>query len=308
MVYNRSKEIFQIFFLVFIVISISHYTYGSNRNEISGKITKIEELTTDELIQKLTEVSDFGVGFHPTAWASGFIAVEDEAESKGGIIGSPKPKVSPIMRELVRRGTESLPELINRLSDSRETKIKINHDSFFMAMWYSNEYEPRYGKSEPDINSIINNERYTKEYTIKVGDLCYVAIGQIVNRNLNAIRYQPSACLVINSPVESPILTESVKKDWLELTPEQHKGSLLEDLKCYWDTDRISGAAKRLEFYYNIKTNIPSGNKPNPKNTFLISILLIFASSLSLFFMFLFYKKLKCKITAESNTLNMNKK
>jgi len=42
-------------------------------------------------------------------------------------------------------------------------------------------------------------------YTVKVGDVCYAIIGQIVNRSLMAVRYQPSAGLVINSPIEMPL-------------------------------------------------------------------------------------------------------
>jgi hypothetical protein len=34
-----------------------------------------------------------------------------------------------------------------------------------------------------------------KEYTVTVGDLCYVIIGQITNRSYFAIQYQPTACL-----------------------------------------------------------------------------------------------------------------
>ncbi len=65
-----------------------------------------------------------------------------------------------------------------------------------------------------------------REYTLKVGDLCFVAIGQIVGRNLVALRYRPTACLVINSPVETPILARRVREDWGGLTAEAHRESL----------------------------------------------------------------------------------
>jgi hypothetical protein len=51
-------------------------------------------------------------------------------------------------------------------------------------------------------------------YTVKVGDVCYVLIGQIVNRQLVAVRYQPTAGLIVNSPIEVPPLAEKVKNDW----------------------------------------------------------------------------------------------
>jgi hypothetical protein len=79
--------------------------------------------------------------------------------------------------------------------------------------------------------------------------LCYVAIGQIVNRQLNAVRYQPSACLVINSPVETPSLAEAVRKDWSGLTPEAHRLSLTQDALDPWPY-AAPAALKRLCFYY----------------------------------------------------------
>ncbi len=40
-------------------------------------------------------------------------------------------------------------------------------------------------------------------YTIKVGDVCYVLIGQIVNRRLWALEYVPTLIVVVTSPVHS---------------------------------------------------------------------------------------------------------
>ena len=63
-----------------------------------------ESLSTEELITKLTEESNQGIGSDATAWASGFLAIDDEPRFNGGILGSAKPVASPAMRELVRRG------------------------------------------------------------------------------------------------------------------------------------------------------------------------------------------------------------
>jgi hypothetical protein len=51
-------------------------------------------------------------------------------------------------------------------------------------------------------------------YTIKVGDICLVAIGQIVGRGYQAVRYQPTANIVINSPTEDTRLREHVQAIW----------------------------------------------------------------------------------------------
>ncbi len=222
---------------------------------IAAALTRAEEPGIARLIDQLAEVSEAGIGFHPTAWANGFIAVDEEPGFQGGIIGSQKPVASPPLRSLVQKGVAALPELIDHLSDRRETKLTMGG---FMGMWHSDEYDPRRRAPlkylpgpKPSPKYDPSRERPVREnkYTLRVGDLCFVAIGQIVNRHLNAVRYQPSVCLVINSPVETPSLAESVRKDWKGLTVEQHKQSLTIDaLAPAYDAD--PGALVRLLFYY----------------------------------------------------------
>ena len=243
-----------VFFIACVSLTLSgcakkKATSTTDNLNFQVKPTELEAIATGELIKRLTDVCDFGTGFHPTAWADAFIAVDDSAQFEGGIIGSEEPKVSMVMRELVRRGTKALPELINNLSNAAETKVTVKHESNFGGMWHSNEYDPR--NEESILIASEPNQKHISEYTLKVGDLCLVAIGQIVNRNLFALRYQPTECLIINSPVQMPSLMEEVKKDWSGLTDEQFKQSLQEDLKSNnpW---RLKGAAKRLKFYYNI--------------------------------------------------------
>jgi hypothetical protein len=76
-----------------------------------------------------------------------------------------------------------------------------------------------------------------------------VAIGEIVNRHLSAVRSQPTGCLVINSPVQTPTLAAAVKKDWTGLTVEQHKQSLSQDALSIYPS-ATSAALSRLLFYY----------------------------------------------------------
>jgi hypothetical protein len=87
---------------------------------------------------------------------------------------------------------------------------------------------------------------HVDSHQVRVGDLCYIAIGQIVNRHLSVARYQPTACLVINSPVRTPALAEAVRQDWSNLTAEQHRESLANDALLHQSYDALS----RLYFYY----------------------------------------------------------
>jgi hypothetical protein len=205
------------------------------------------------LIDRLTEVSEQGVGSHATAWAGGFVAVDEEFRFHGGIFGSKKPVTHPAMRELVRSGVAALPDLLDHLTDARPTKLVVEHKTPFGGMWHGNEYDPRDPARPPagvDTAAGLSGwGGHLDEYTVKVGDLCFVAVGQIVNRGLSVLRYQPSACLVINSPVQTPALAAATRKDWSGLTAEQHRQSLTKDALggSRWGA---CGALPRLLFYY----------------------------------------------------------
>ena len=100
-------------------------------------------------------------------------------------------------------------------------------------------------------------------YNVKVGDVCFVIIGQIVGRFYLAIRYQPSACIVINSPTHDPLIARQVRAIWRSDDPvEKVRQSLLLDYSTKgvfnghsldgWDEGSHFqiGAAMRLLFYY----------------------------------------------------------
>jgi hypothetical protein len=230
-------------------------------------------LSMEDLITKLQDESSQGIGTHESALASGFMAINDQPKFNGGIIGSAKPVISPVMRELVRRGSVALPLLIEHLSDARPTKLVVDHG---MAKWFGNEYDSRNrdknklppGVGAPFSSSGPTGEREFDHYTIKVGDLCFVAVGQIVNRQLNAVRYQPSMCLVVNSPVETPALAAAVKADWNGLTPAEHQRSLEHDAVDFSDPFSPPEALKRLLFYYPADTPLAIRllNHPFPAN------------------------------------------
>ena len=212
-----------------------------------------DEASTEDLIAELSGVKTEGVGFDSVAWASGFVALDETPGFRGGILGTAKPVTPPALRELVRRGCAALPALIAHLSDPRPTGIVVGRG--FMGRSFSTEYAPRDALHIPvgvraifDLPNPAEDESF-ETYTIKVGDLCFVAIGQIVNRNLNAVRYQPSLCLVVNSPVERPALAAAVAADWKGLSPPELIASLRRDALYSPSPDRPPAALKRLLFY-----------------------------------------------------------
>jgi len=221
-----------------------------------------------ELIDDLVNIDAQSTGLHSTLLLSAdtFIAEDAADHVEGGVLGSVAPKRFPQMVELVRRGASALPSLIEHLGDKRTTKLTVGSYSprsiayvpgsfFFMMQYFGDEYDPRAGPTlfqrklaeVGDRDKIMQQFEHAFEdpYTVKVGDVCYFLIGQIVNRRLIPVRYQPSAILVVNSPIEAPVLVEEVKRDWGDVDSDKLMLSLLADQHA----DRWT-ALSRLRFYY----------------------------------------------------------
>lgn len=202
----------------------------------------------ERLIGELVTVGRETTGAHSTAWSTQFMAIDEEPRFTGGILGSTKPVVPAPMRRLVQMGIGSLPALLDHLEDQRPTELDLR----VRAGWFSDEYDTR--RRDPKrmptgVNTNLKEDRGVSEYRLKVGDLCYVLVGQIVNRKLQAARYQPSACEVFNSPCRTKALAEAARQDWAGLTPRSHRESLISDLGS-WSWERPTEAIKRLLFYY----------------------------------------------------------
>jgi hypothetical protein len=72
--------------------------------------------------------------------------------------------------------------------------------------------------------------------TLKVGDVCFVAVGQIVGRPYRAVHYQPTAIVIMNSPVESRELRQRVRAIWSSNDPAR---KLLDSLLLDYATEGI---------------------------------------------------------------------
>lgn len=167
--------------------------------------------------------------------------------------------IPPSARKLVAMGVEALPSLFAHLNDTRPTQVTlckaVNND-----LWFGDIYDRRYPEpwlEPPGVNRETEEtatdrggppEVTLKRYTARVGDLCYVLIGKIVNRSLNAETGTP-ANLIISSPLERPALIAAVKQDWYGLTREEHLASLENDAFNCGRGDPAD-AVKRLLFYY----------------------------------------------------------
>ena len=228
--------------------------------------------SVEQLIDDLSEIDLQSPGINSSAIYEGFIADNSPGSFQVGVLGVGAPKVPPPMRELVRLGAVALPDLIDHLTDSRPTKIDVGNKKggrqlgmdVFMFMYFSDEYDPRvpHWFTEEELNRGPQpmEREFHGRYTVKVGDVYYVLIGQIVNRRLLAVRYQPSGGLIVNSPLEAPSLSERVRSDWGKADTGTLKQSLLEDIHAASHPKRIvpaeyterfvNPALERLRFYF----------------------------------------------------------
>lgn len=257
----------------FLVASVlSAYGIPSVSSDYSHK-------SVPELIDGLTQIDSQSPGINSAAIYEGFLGDNSPVSFQVGVLGVASPKVPPQMSELVRRGSVALPELIKHLDDKRPTKLEVGNKpsgrqvgvDAFMFMYFSDEYDPRVPQSKREHRPMEKD--FNGRYTVKVADVCYVLIGQIVNRRLLAVRYQPSGGLVVNSPIEAPVLAQEVRNDWGDADSETLRQSLLQDIHATNYPKQISdrfvnSALERLRFYFPDTYNTLRGDDLKKRKQF----------------------------------------
>jgi hypothetical protein len=183
-----------------------------------------------ELIDDLTQIDSQSIAINARYWHAGFIADETPAALRTNRYGMVFPDAAPQMRELVRRGPLALPELINYLDDKRLTRLDVGGFGVFGAKWFGDEYSPRIRDSQPSGLDPSWTPKSFTTYTLRVGDICYALIGQIVNSQLQTLQPIPSGLLQVNSPLMAPVLIEKIGKDWGNGEAETLKASLMADI------------------------------------------------------------------------------
>ena len=230
-----------------------------------------------QLIDDLTQIDTQALETASAAMYSRFLANDGAISSLMGVWGVPPSRIPPQMRELVRRGPLALPELIKHLDDRRPTKLEVGNKPGYStsqigadAFWwtdFSDEYDPRSrppSGEKPETPMPMMKE-FQGRYAVKVADICYTLIGQIVNRRLVAAHGQPSAGLMVNSPIEVPALAEEVRNDWGNADAEELRASLLADLRA---TNHSNSALERLRLYFPETYNALEGDDLKKKKQF----------------------------------------
>lgn len=215
-------------------------------------VSKGDEQPIQESIEKLAKTEELGFGYSAMFSGDQFLPRRDSAQWNTGVLGSAPPKESEAMTLIVKNGAQAIPFLVKHLGDKRPTKIKPVSG---MWMGWNDEYDyNRRTRPEPPkgVNrwDSFDEEHHPREHQITVGDLCFVALGQIVNRNFSATRYQPTGGLIVNSPTYSEALLNVVRDDYRGMTEKEHRKQLIDDFNRPDHEFRRNGAAMRLAFYY----------------------------------------------------------
>ena len=211
------------------------------------------EATIDELVN----ISSPDVGYSQLYTGSNFVMYEESRQLGMLILGSGEPQTSsPVIKKLVAGGPQAVPHLLKHLSDARPVKLPKIEAGGFMWIGFYNEYD--YNRAtlaqEPaGVNVEHFGERdrvHPNQHVVTVGDLCFVALGQIVNRNWSATRYQPTGGRIINSPTYSKELCTAILDEWGKLDALTHRQKLIDDFKRCDSESRLIGAYLRLSYYY----------------------------------------------------------
>ena len=228
------------------------------------------------LIADLANLDGADVGLSATLSGGNFAPVPGQARFDVLVLTDHRVKPSQTFRDLVALGPDALPHLLDALDDKTPTKITIKNNFGFMGFGDEIPMNP-----VSPVEAVLRKPRVTprggtragaakrqdggrlESYTVSVGDACFVAIGQIVGRPYSAVRYQPTAIVVINSPTRSEKLRSDVRAVWAGKDPVQTLWrSLLIDSATegifngnsldgwYGGSDRQCAAALRLLYYF----------------------------------------------------------
>jgi hypothetical protein len=178
---------------------------------------------------------------------------------------------STAIQTLVEIGPEALPFLLNALDDKTPTELKFeNRCGAGPGMWLDNELwgnplneleMKTLGPHKSVMKRIIEHMKGGKDiksYTVKVGDVCLVAIGQIVGRGYQVVGNEPTNSMIINSPTEDSRLREQLRKIWAS---DDSTRTLMNSLLLDYATEGVSEGSSLDSWYFGSKLQIEAATR-----------------------------------------------
>ena len=165
-------------------------------------------------------------------------------------------RCSESFRAILERGHASIPTLLLHFEDARPTPtvVAVRSDA---KLYFGGEFAGVGGSIQvapPADKTSEWLERYQEEgYRYRVGDLCLVAIGLILNRDYRVIEHQPSRRRLFFSPVDNRSIATTLSLSLGDRSP----GVMVEQLRldaiipsgANSEIERSLGAIARLVYY-----------------------------------------------------------
>jgi hypothetical protein len=237
-----------------------------------ASITQEQHERIRGLIAQLATIDHPDFGLSGTSTRRAFAPLSDQANPEPLTLSDEQIKPPKAFCQLVEIGPEAIPFLLEALGDSTPTRLTVQPqialgDMFFWDDLKRNPVNPL-ERSLPFVDySELPLQDSAETYTVTIGDVCFVAIGQIVGRAYSAVRYIPSGLIGISSPTHSKKLRDQVRAVWSSENPVRTLfDSLLADyategiyngwsLDGWGDGSRLQvGAAIRLLYYFPDKS------------------------------------------------------
>jgi hypothetical protein len=219
-------------------------------------------------IANLKKIDHPDFAFSSDMSGNDFAPIASSAKFEGGILMEHGLKTSGDLQALVAFGPKALPFLLAALSDDTPTTLTMKQPFQYMGgMFFSDESDanPANTNEQKTVDALPERGDFgetTESYTLKIGDICFAIVGEIVGRNYLAARYQMTACAVINSPIHDPELAKQVRTVWSSTNAAQPLlDSLLLDYSAKFNNGKVfgvqmidrrlqPGAAMRLLYYF----------------------------------------------------------
>jgi hypothetical protein len=176
----------------------------------------------------------------------------------------------PAMERLVRAGPEAIPILLAHLEDAAATKLRFERgvNVGMGTIWAASAipYDPQDPEDVAAVKTVSPplarlplhwatsydspvDERRLDDYTVTIGDACYVTLGRISARPYAATSGVPTMNIGVSSPTRDPRLARVVRAMWLHGDARQALAARLVRTLDAQDGLREQ-AADRLVAYY----------------------------------------------------------
>jgi hypothetical protein len=207
-------------------------------------VTEEKKKLIKSLISKLAEIKDCESGMWAKQMQKAFAPVSGQKYLALGLEPGEGLKTSNAFFSLVELGPEALPFLLEALDDKTPTQLTLGAGLFLYARDlegnYLNAVERRVLSKarEEDEATGTPDEWIVGSGTVKVGDLCFVVIGQIVGRPYNCVDntfgFLPGTFF---SPVEVKLLRDRVREIWKSDDPTKR---VLDSLLLDYATEAVT--------------------------------------------------------------------